>query len=314
LSRFLNRFLPAQPLLYPYFMQIEPTTHCDLACRFCPRESLPIGAGTMTLDSFRRVIDRNPLAVAILLQGLGEPLLNPEIDGMIRHGRSKGIYMGICTNGMGLTGDRFDRLMRSGLNYLAISVDGIGESFETMRGGARFDVLEKHLHRIRSMGTRGCLLAFWTRLSPQNLDQVLPVLDLAGAFGVDHVHFQDLQYKQDPLALSRLSLSTSLDRDGRSALLASARDRAAQEGIVCTFDPLDRHQRRTHCRWPWEGIYVDCSGDVWPCCVAWEEGSMMGNLLDSSLPQIWKGEKYRRFRLALRDCPLPRICEGCRFL
>jgi radical SAM protein with 4Fe4S-binding SPASM domain len=306
--------LPVRVLANPYFMQIEPTTRCDLSCRFCPREHLPIKGEDLTLDTFRRIIDHNPFVVAVLLQGLGEPLLHPEIEGMIRYGRSKRIFMGICTNGMALTADRFERLTSSGLNYLAISVDGTGEAFEAMRNGARFDLLIERLSEIKNKGIRGGLMAFWMRLCRQNFDQVLPVLDLARAFGVAHVHFQDLQYKHDAEYLHDLSLSSFLNGSGMSTFLASARRQAARRGIVTTFDPMDRHQKRTHCTWPWEKMYIDCRGDVWPCCVAWERDYAMGNLLASSLSEVWKGSRYRNFRRALRDGPLPMICRECRFL
>jgi radical SAM protein with 4Fe4S-binding SPASM domain len=310
----MSGLLPSRSLSYPYFMQIEPTSRCDLTCRFCPRGSLARDMEDLTPHLFQKIVDRNPGVVAILLQGLGEPLLSSHIEDMIRYGRSKRIYVGLCTNGMKLTEERFGQLIRSGLNYLAISVDGTDRSFEALRGGARFERLHAHLAGVKKRGAMGCVLAFWTTLSAKNLDQIVPILDLAKASGVDHVHFQDLQYKQDPAAMNPLSLSACLDDDARRDLMASTRRKAFSDGIVCTFDPLDRQQMRTHCRWPWEGLYVDCKGDVRPCCVAWEEGFAMGNLLASPLDEIWNHESYRRFRLGLREGPVPRICRECRFL
>jgi radical SAM protein with 4Fe4S-binding SPASM domain len=295
-------------------MQIEPTTRCDLACRFCPRTNFADKGEDLSLDAFRAIVDRNPYVVAILLQGLGEPLLNSELEEIVCYGRSKGIYVGTCTNGMHLNADRIERLMASGLNYLAISVDGVGEVFEEMRCGGRFDLLLTNLAELGKGGKRGCVIAFWMTLSQQNLDQVQLVLDLARESGVNHVHFQDLQYKQDPAHLQGLSISNALAEIDMRAFVASARRKAAQEGIVSTFDPLAHRNVRTHCRWPWERLYVDCKGDVWPCCVAWTENEMMGNLLERTLTDIWNGSSYGRFRLSLRDGPLPRVCKECRFL
>lgn len=307
-------FLPARQFLYPYFTQIEPTTRCNLVCKFCPREGSPIKGEDLSFGTFKKTVDSNPWLMAVLLQGLGEPLLHPGIEDMIRYGRSKGKYMGICTNGMGLSADRIDRLISSGLNYLAISVDGTDAAFEAMRGGAPFNLLLENLSEIRKRANGKCLTAFWMRLSRENLDQVIPVLQLARDFGVEHIHFQDLQYKHGPKDLRPLSLSSTPNGRKKWDLLALARRQAAKAGIVSTLDPVDRHEKRTHCKWPWEGAYVDCWGDVWPCCVAWGMDSALGNLNTKPFADIWKGAQYRRFRIALKDGPLPEICRDCRFL
>jgi radical SAM protein with 4Fe4S-binding SPASM domain len=294
-------------------MQIEPTTRCNLTCKFCPREGPPAEGEDLSFGAFKKIVDGNPRLMAILLQGLGEPLLNPDIEAMIYYGRSKGMFIGLCTNGMLLSADRIDRLVRSGLNYLAVSVDGTGEIFEAMRGGAPFNLLMKHLSEIKNRANGKCLIAFWMRLSLENLNQVIPVLQLAKDFDVEHVHFQDLQYKHGPEDLYPLSLSSTSNGRQKKDFLGLARHQAAKAGIVSTFDPVERHDKRTHCKWPWERIYVDCRGDVWPCCVAWEMDAPLGNLTTTPLAHIWKGQRYSRFRMALRDGPVPEICSDCRF-
>jgi len=295
-------------------MQIEPTKKCDLFCSYCPRKDISGKGEDLEFELFRKIIESNPFLSAILLQGLGEPLLNTRLEDMISYARSKGIFVGICTNGMSLSGDRIKSLLDSGLNYIAISVDGTGEAFESTRRGASFDRLVKGLSDLRQKGVGRCISAFWMTLRRNNLDQVIPVIDLAGKYGIEHVHFQDLQYKHAPDELRQLSISSITDLQRDRAILSFACKKAIHAGIAITFDPLDRHDNRTHCRWPWDGIYVDCSGNVEPCCVAWGDGFIMGNLAEERLSRIWRSESYRRFRMTLKRGPLPEICKECRFL
>ena len=62
------------------------------------------------------------------------------------------------------------------------------------------------------------------------------------------------------------------------------------------------------CRWPFEAIAVNTSGDVLPCC--WNS-TVMGNIREQSMGDIWTGPKYED----LRDCLKrgdPKHCANCR--
>jgi len=59
---------------------------------------------------------------AVTLSG-GEPLLHPDLDQIIARMRKNGILSGMITNGYLLTAERIQRLNKSGLEYLQISID-----------------------------------------------------------------------------------------------------------------------------------------------------------------------------------------------
>src|SRR5262249_35003594 len=55
----------------------------------------------------------------------GEPLLHPDLDGIVSHIRRQGSIATLITNGYLLTRDRIRRLNRAGLDHLQISIDNI---------------------------------------------------------------------------------------------------------------------------------------------------------------------------------------------
>jgi radical SAM protein with 4Fe4S-binding SPASM domain len=81
-------------------------------------------------------------------------------------------------------------------------------------------------------------------------------------------------------------------------------------------DPSSAETRQ--CTSPWDHIFVNKDGQVLPCCnsAVWEESStdgqnVMGDLSSQSFSEVWRGEKFRRFRRDLLEGPIPSICRTC---
>jgi MoaA/NifB/PqqE/SkfB family radical SAM enzyme len=109
---------------HPVLAHIIPMRRCNLDCAYCneyDKTSKPVPLESM----FERIDRLASLGVSILTISGGEPLLHPELDGIIRRIRSHGIIAGMITNGYLLTADRIERLNRAGLEHLQISIDNV---------------------------------------------------------------------------------------------------------------------------------------------------------------------------------------------
>jgi sulfatase maturation enzyme AslB (radical SAM superfamily) len=113
----------------PLDVQVEITTKCNLSCKTCTHKSLK-DKKDMTFSEFKQIIDQFPNAVHVILQGIGEPLMNREIYRMISYAKSKNIKPMIITHGGLLTKENLDQLIKSGLHGLTISIDGYGINYE----------------------------------------------------------------------------------------------------------------------------------------------------------------------------------------
>lgn len=77
----------------PRELQLEVTAACNLKCRMClVRYRPPVNrlAGSMSFDTFRTIVDDLPELERVTLQGLGEPLLNPDLVTMVRYASRRG--------------------------------------------------------------------------------------------------------------------------------------------------------------------------------------------------------------------------------
>ncbi len=117
----------------------ECTLRCNLHCRHCGSDCKATAlVKDMPKEDFGKVLDSvavrmNPHEVMINVTG-GEPLMRPDLDQCGRMIYEKGFPWGMVTNGYLLTPERYQRLLQNGLRAMTISLDGLGEDHDWMRG------------------------------------------------------------------------------------------------------------------------------------------------------------------------------------
>ena len=117
----------------------ECTTRCNLHCRHCGSDCFAASRDAdMPLADFLRAFDTIPVKgranpFTVVLTG-GEPLLRPDIDEVGRALRARGVAWGIVSNGWFYDEAMHARLMAAGLGALTISLDGLAEAHDWMRG------------------------------------------------------------------------------------------------------------------------------------------------------------------------------------
>ena len=109
---------------HPVLAHLVPVRRCNLSCAYCNEYdsvSRPVPAERM----LRRVDLLAELGTTIITISGGEPLLHPDLDGIIARVRERGAIAGLITNGYLLTPERVRRLNRAGLDHLQISIDNV---------------------------------------------------------------------------------------------------------------------------------------------------------------------------------------------
>ena len=137
----INRKLQEDAIAQHRLRQLfwECTLRCNLSCRHCGSDCRATSAvQDMPMEDFGRVLDsiarsENPHEVMINVTG-GEPLMRPDLEQCGRMMYDKGFPWGMVSNGFALTEKRYLGLLGSGLRAMTISLDGIGETHEWMRG------------------------------------------------------------------------------------------------------------------------------------------------------------------------------------
>ncbi len=145
---------------YPVKAYVEPTLFCNLRCPACPT-GLQLGlrpSTTIDVDLFKSAIDEVADYLFVLqMYNWGEPLLHRQTPEMIRYAKDKKIeHVRLSTNlSLNLTDDYIERLVRSGLDELIVSLDGTSaDTYSKYRVRGDFELVSRNMMRIQETKKR----------------------------------------------------------------------------------------------------------------------------------------------------------------
>jgi MoaA/NifB/PqqE/SkfB family radical SAM enzyme len=292
----------------------ETTFICNFSCAHCPRKVAGLD-GKKSIDPalFKHFI-HDPHIRHITLLGLGETLLNPHFDKIAEALADRGICTTIVTNGANLTPERIASLASMNLT-MVISMDAADEAaFSQLRQKRQFENIKNNIKRLgQEMPQVRCL--FNMVVSDANYRNISSVVDLA----------RELNIKQVTI-LNLLCLDNESDRHNpllipeneRAAALEAATKRARDLRIPFVGKPLLPSCRP--CVSPWNQMYVDMNGDVYPCCFVYRipgdsfdeyflgekipvplKAYRLGNLKTDRIEEMWEGKIIRQIRRVLLE-------------
>jgi radical SAM protein with 4Fe4S-binding SPASM domain len=319
-----------QPPL-PTELQIEVTGSCNLSCRMCLVAYRPrLGrSASLSVDDVRRLLDDLPSVRRLTLQGLGEPLLAPDLDAIIAEAVSRGVQVGFNTNGTLLTSARSAALIAAGLDWLHVSIDGARpETFASIRHGGRLDTVVTNLRaavRARADAVRATpWIQMNTVLMRTNRGELEALVRLAADIGVDRLWIQGLSHEFDDVggdpayvAIRGWTQPQQLSASEVAGLTDRALELASELGLDVRVpesgpDAVGRRAGERACDWPWKSAYVNHDGTVQPCCMLMgRHRGRIGNAFEQPISELWHRPEYVDLRAGLLGDDPPSICTGC---
>jgi radical SAM protein with 4Fe4S-binding SPASM domain len=287
-SFYLSR-LKGRPLLsgMPAAISIEPTTSCNLRCPHCPSglRSFTRPTGILDLDLYKSIIDQLKGHLAyLLLYFQGEPFLHPGFVELVQYAREKHIYTATSTNGHYLDEKTAEAVVRSGLDRLIISLDGVTQDvYEKYRVGGKIDQVILGIENLRKAKEKQKshkpyiviqFLAF-----SHNLHQLDEIKRLARRWKVK-------------LAIKTAQVYDVTNDSGMipAGTLYSRYSQNVEGGYEL------KNRLYNHCWKMWHSSVITWDGLVVPCCFDKDADYKMGSLANGSFREIWFGEGYGKFR------------------
>ena len=143
--------LPPAQREHPSKLFVEVTTRCNMSCSMCVKRTDGGGSpeGDLSLPLFEALSPAFRGLEALILNGVGEPLLHPRLEEMVRTARERMPgegWIGFQSNGLLLTDARAVSLASAGLDRICFSIDGVApETFRKVRGGGEIEGVERAL-------------------------------------------------------------------------------------------------------------------------------------------------------------------------
>lgn len=275
----------AVPLKTPFTLFVFPTTFCNFRCNYCGhslgfekmKEQYGFTPQQMPMSTYKKILEQLkdfPDRLKLLsLTGHGEPLLNPQLPDMVAMAKKANIAerVEIITNASLLNNDKALKMIDAGLDTLRISLQGVSSEKYREVCGVKLDFNELTENiRFFYEHKRSC-------------DVFIKVMDVALNPGEDEKFYHIFRNISDSMYVERCRpVYSGVNYSEKSCITADRYGRTHTKRDVC---PLAFFML---------GIFPD--GDVEPCDTIYKP-VVPGNVNESSLFEIWNGEKLREFRI-----------------
>jgi putative metalloenzyme radical SAM/SPASM domain maturase len=145
---------------FPRKLYAEITTLCNLNCAMCVKQSPGWNCedGLMDRRTFESLSSVFPYLDTLILNGIGESLLHPELSSFISFARNRvpdSCIIGFQSNGMLLTASLAAELVDAGLDRISFSVDSPdAEQLKQFRAGAELGTVAQSFAIMREAANR----------------------------------------------------------------------------------------------------------------------------------------------------------------
>ncbi|HWT29801.1 MAG TPA: radical SAM protein [Propylenella sp.] len=340
--------LPRQLTLYVNYACHLRCKHCYLygVADYDHPYMAPMTNSAMPWDTFRKAVDpmlESGAALSLFLMG-GEPCLHERLADMVAYvARHPSTYVDMNTHGM-LLPKKAAGLIAAGINGIYVSLDGSQASTnDPLRGVGSFDRAIKGI--LAAIAARGAArtpkVAINATITNGNVHDLVGMADKAVALGVDEIFFNLPVFvtEKEGLASERamaarhgiafsswrgFRIDPVIDGIDTQVLVSQLEQLKARKWPLPLFlqpigysprelatyftDDWARTLRQRACPVRDFRATVLPNGDVTPCTIY--PDVVLGNLVGQTLPEVWTGAAYRRFRQDVGQRLLP-TCRRC---
>ena len=296
----------------PLALIAEITHRCPLHCVYCsnPLELTAREEELATSDWLRVFREAAALGVLHLHLTGGEPLARPDLAEMIAGARGARLYTNLITSGVGLSRERLQQLVDSGLDHIQLSFQDSEEGSANWIAGAR-----AHAHKLELAGwIRQHRIAFTVNLvvHRQNIEHLEKMMAALEALHPDRMEIAHAQYYGWALKNRSALLPTRAQLDRALTVVAAAEERMRGRVRIDMVIP-DYHARFPKaCMGGWgrQLVLIDPAGRALPCHAAGViPGMRFDNVREHELGWIWQSsEAFQKFR---GEGWMPEPCRSC---
>ncbi|MDP3052557.1 MAG: radical SAM/SPASM domain-containing protein [bacterium] len=295
-QKVFSRYVFDKLLVKPSYLDIEITNTCNARCCFCPYKYMKRPKGMMSDEIFEKTV-KDYVEIGggrvELTPVPGEVFLDKKAIERIKFLRSFEEIKEISfyTNGIFLNNFDMEELLASGVNNITVTFGGTDrEEYREIFGVDMFDRVSGNLIKLGETNrrlNRPVSLAISFRTSKKL--SLFTKTDLFKALSRDF----RIDYQYNYHSWGGLIKQDDLKGEMR-------------------MSPLPVNKIKEPCGLSYSGLRVAWNGDVTPCwCGDIEIDLKIGNIMENSLIDIWKGEKMINFRESFIKGKPPLICRKC---
>lgn len=275
----------------PKKIYIETTNKCNACCVMCPHELLKRPRIIMAEDLFKSIIDSliglDLSDTKFFLHKEGEPLMDPMLSKRIKYLKDnlfpiKSVIL--STNAMLLNETVSKQLINSGLDTIYFSVDGATKkTYESIRRGCIYEIIEENIRNFFRI--------------KQDLGSNIRVI-MQMIICSENEHEKDMfieKWKKYEPEFYIKKMHCYLD------------------GKKSSFSNNLTEKQLNVCWDPFEMLVIYANGEVGCCCWDYNNEYSLGNIRNSSILELFNGNKINEMREAQmnKSCHSIVPCNRC---
>lgn len=276
----------------PIYMQIEPTNRCNFKCKMCARQSINPSNKDMSYGAYTSLVDQMKSVKYLMLSGFGEPLLHPAFIKMVSYAKGGGMKVETITNGSLITKEYAEMIVKSGLDTIFISMHTTSPKIYKNITGSEYLRVLKGLESVvwakKRLKSKTPRVVINSVVMKSNLNKLRGLVWLVGKYGNRVV---DVNFKSQTTYGFGVGKGLKIDFD--ADILAELKDIGRIADVNVNFSVKDSNNR--NCWRIWFGGFIDCDGELYPCCNFYN-APKMGNVFRDGLDECWNSWGFVKFR------------------
>lgn len=303
---------------YPSSIMIELTNHCNLKCITCAREYIfgeQMNKGFMDFDKFKKIVDEvYPYVDSIGLTGLGETFLYRHFTEAVDYirNKSKGIIISCSINAHLKSSVDVARSVINNIDTIQISIDGIGDVYNTVRRRADYNFFIENVKQIVAASKNSSTdLMFNMVVLKENYHQMSDMLRLANELGIKYLNIIPMNI------VSRTDLDISYykffqSQEFKDEYFKTKQLAKSYSAVELTFYDFESPASFHKCRFMWNYFYITWDGYVPPCCAKpFPKEKNFGSAFSDKLIDVLNTKNFQDFRKDWLEEKNPEFCDKC---
>ena len=310
------RTLYREPRLRQLFLEL--TTQCNERCFHCGSSCTPQRPeDLLTLEEYRAILDQvkedfDLTKLQLCITG-GEPLLRPDFFEILGYAHGLGYHWGMTSNATLITKDVAHRLVETGMGTISVSIDGLRETHDKLRGlPGGYDAAMRGIRNlIEEKAFRAIQVT--TVVNHENIGELDALFAILSEMDIDSWRVINLE----PIGRALQWPERMLTGEDYKRLFSLIRDKRlagwpVEYGCSHYLGPVWEREVRD---WYWicnAGIYtasIMANGDIGACLdIERRPETIQGNIRQSRFRDVWENG-FSLFRRDLNEGS--DFCRGC---
>lgn len=280
---YIDNFKGEKKITAPFKISMNLTKKCNLRCKQCFSDSGEMRAVELTTQEMYKLFDdMREYGTNFICLGGGEPLTRPDLLDILEYGKKKQLAISVVSNGLLLTSELIQKLNQLDLDTFWISLDGLKDNHENLRGKGTFD---KTIEKINMLGREfKSKTAIRMSLNKHNINEYKGIIKIAEENNIGLVRFTPI------LSFGRAkNEDLTITQEQYIEFLNEIRNIKAKCKIVYPNMPSDRFwagENGFGCHCGKEAMWIDEVGNYSPCIFYGDEYTV-GNIKTDDYIELW---------------------------